>query len=95
MMSNEMTLNEYINDRVYLFFHPIENLKMAFSKKEKISSRLEIFIDDDLISSYISENTVKKKSEPMLESRSNFSDTFSLQLIDELMIDLFKSRKIV
>lgn len=93
-MSNEMTLNEYIRDRVYLFFHPIENLKMAFSKKEETSNRLEI-LDSNLIKNYFSEQTVTKKShESNLLSKNKYPPTSSLQLIDNIMIELFKTRNV-
>lgn len=90
-----MTLNEYIRDRVYLFFHPIENLKIAFSKREEVPSTLEV-IDNNLIKNYSSEQTIAKKShEYNLLSKNKYPPTSSLQLIDNLMLEiLFKTRNV-
>lgn len=94
-MSTEMTLTEYINDRVYLFFHPIENLKSAFAKSEKAVNRLEI-VDKITIKNYFLEKDINKKEhENIALSKNKYPPTSSLVVIDNLMMELlFVSRKI-
>lgn len=93
-MHNQMTLTEYINDRVYLFFHPIENLKSAFVKSEKIANRLEI-IDETIIKNYnLEKDLIKRNHENIALSKNKYPPTSSLEVIDNIMMELFLSRKI-
>lgn len=89
-MHNKMTTTEFINDRVYLFFHPIENLKMAFAKKETVANRLEI-IDNTLIKKFPLDRS--KKVYNNLASVNKYPPTFSIDLFDETMIKMFLLRK--
>lgn len=93
-MHNQMKLAEYISDRVYLFFHPIENLKSAFVKSGRIANRLEV-IDGTIIKSYnLEKDLIKKNHENIALSKNKYPPTSSLEVIDNLMIELFLSRKI-
>lgn len=92
-MHNQMKLAEYISDRVYLFFHPIENIKSAFVKNEKIANRLEI-IDKNIIQSYnLEKDFSKKHHENIALSKNKYPPTSSLEVIDNLMIKLVLARK--